>query len=67
MADKEAEILPEKMVPSAALMNAVKAAERTATDGKGPTPRKNDIPADDSGSDWEWDGTIDEEAHLGWD
>ncbi len=63
MANKESEILPEKLVSGA---SPKKADERFATDGMGPTPRKNDNP-DKSGSDWEWDGTVDEEAHLGWD
>ena len=62
MPSKESEILSKKSVPGASPQKD----ERFATDGKGPTPKKNDS-AKDSGSDWEWDGTIDEEAHLGWD
>mmetsp|Transcript_20014 Transcript_20014/g.41230 ORF Transcript_20014/g.41230 Transcript_20014/m.41230 type:complete len:145 (-) Transcript_20014:81-515(-) len=63
MADKESAILPEKSVSDA---SPKKADKRSATDGMGPTPRKNDNP-DKSDSAWEWDGTVDEEAHLGWD
>ena len=63
MANKESAILPEKSVSDA---SPKKADKRSATDGMGPTPRKNDNP-DKSDSAWEWDGTVDEEAHLGWD
>lgn len=63
MATKESEMLPEKSVSGA---SPKKADGRSATDGMGPTPRKNDN-VDRSSPEWEWDGTVDEEAHLGWD
>lgn len=37
--------------------------ERYATDGKGPTPQeppKREV----VDKDWEWDGTVDEDAHM---
>lgn len=37
--------------------------ERYATDGKGPTPR--DPPKKEAvDEDWEWDGIVDEDAHM---
>ena len=66
MAKKESAILPpEKLGTSAA--SIMKAVERSATDGKGPSPKKIDNCPNKSESDWEWDGTVDEEAHLGWE
>ena len=66
MAKKESVILPQKLDSAASIMKAV---ERSVTDGKGPSPRKKDnVPSEsDSNPDWEWDGTVDEEAHLGWE
>ena len=40
--------------------------ERYATDGKGPTPSKKPNKVTD-GLAFEWDGTVDEEAHFGLD
>ncbi|KAI2495504.1 hypothetical protein MHU86_19000 [Fragilaria crotonensis] len=40
--------------------------ERYATDGKGPTPSKKASKFTDSLA-FEWDGTVDEDAHLGLD
>ena len=40
--------------------------ERYATDGKGPTPSKKANKYTDSLA-FEWDGTVDEDAHLGLD
>ena len=40
--------------------------ERYATDGKGPTPSKKTSKFTDSLA-FEWDGTVDEDAHLGLD
>ena len=66
MAKKEAVVMPEKLDSAASIMKAV---ERSVTDGKGPSPREKDVNPNESKSDpyWEWDGTIDEEAHLGWE
>ena len=37
--------------------------ERYATDGKGPTPQE--VPKKEvMEGDWEWDGTVDEDAHM---
>lgn len=62
-ATKESAVLPEKldsgMFP--------KIDKRSVTDGKGPSPRTDKKNEHVSDSDWEWDGTVDEEAHLGWD
>jgi len=41
--------------------------ERFVTDGQGPSPRKDETKSDDSDPEWEWDGTVDEDAHMGWD
>jgi hypothetical protein len=41
--------------------------KRFVTDGQGPTPRKDEKKFDDTDSEWEWDGTVDEDAHMGWD
>jgi hypothetical protein len=39
-----------------------------ATDGKGPAPSKYNVQPKEDGKKWEWDGTVDEDAHmdLGW-
>jgi len=44
-----------------------KAGARSATDGKGPTPKESNTVAIKEEPDWEWDGTVDEDAHLGFD
>ena len=44
---------------------SVQANKFSATDGNGPTPRKSENTVENNDSDWEWDGTIDEDAHLG--
>lgn len=37
--------------------------ERYSTDGKGPTP-KQIMEEEEDDSDWEWDGTVNEDAHM---
>ena len=65
MAKKESVVVPEKLDSAASIFKAV---ERSVTDGKGPSPRKKDNdPIESKSSDWEWDGTVDEDAHMGWD
>ena len=60
------------ILPDAAHLNAfiAKASSRSVTDGKGPSPKLNipeKSPSDVNDSNWEWDGTVDEDAHLGLD
>lgn len=38
--------------------------DRFATDGKGPTPRDPPPKTEVVNEDWEWDGAIDEDAHM---
>ncbi len=65
MEKKESVVLPENLGSAASIFEAV---ERSVTDGKGPSPKKKDNdPIESKSSDWEWDGTVDEDAHLGWD
>jgi len=56
-------ITPEKLDFGASLEKADKSL---ATNGMGPTPVKKNI-SYKTDSDWEWDGIVDEEAHLGLD
>ena len=62
IAKKESTVLPEKFDLGAF---SVQTNKFSATDGNGPTPQQNKIIVEENDSDWEWDGTIDEEAHLG--
>lgn len=69
MAQAEKVVEPEKLGGSAAsIFQSVAALERFATDGKGPSPMKKDNnPSEPKSPDWEWDGIVDEDAHMGWD
>lgn len=58
-------VTPEKLDFGASLEEA---DTNLATNGMGPTPvKKNFSYKTDSDPDWEWDGIVDEEAHLGLD
>jgi len=39
----------------------------SATNGKGPTPKVTNDYVQEGGSGWQWDGIVDEDAHLGLD
>lgn len=69
MAQTEKEVEPKKLGGSAAsIFQSIAAVERFATDGKGPSPMKKDSsPSESKSPDWEWDGIVDEDAHMGWD
>ena len=62
IAKKVSTVLPEKFDLGAF---SVQANKFSATDGNGPTPKQRKNNVEENPSDWEWDGTIDEEAHLG--
>jgi hypothetical protein len=57
-------ITPEKLDFGASLE---KADKRFVTDGMGPTPVREKNVSDRADPDWEWDGIVDDEAHLGLD
>ena len=44
-----------------------KASSRSAMDGKGPLPKQINVVSDNRDGDWEWDGVVDEDAHMGLD
>ena len=60
--EKETTSVREKLDPN---IYSVQANKSSATDGNGPTPRRSKNIEEKSDSDWEWDGTVDEDAHLG--
>ncbi|VEU37357.1 unnamed protein product [Pseudo-nitzschia multistriata] len=65
--------IPEKVDAAKLFENSqlsellAKASSRSATDGLGPTPSQRSTVSNNNDSDWEWDGTVDEDAHLGLD
>mmetsp|Transcript_6883 Transcript_6883/g.16880 ORF Transcript_6883/g.16880 Transcript_6883/m.16880 type:complete len:173 (+) Transcript_6883:104-622(+) len=60
--EKETTSMREKLDPN---MYSAQANKSSATDGNGPTPRQSKNIVEKSDSDWEWDGIVDEDAHLG--
>ena len=36
----------------------------TVTNGKGPTRQQEEKKSDDTDTKWEWDGIVDEDAHI---
>lgn len=42
-------------------------SSRSATDGLGPTPMQSKNTSKNDDENWEWDGSVDEDAHLGFD
>lgn len=55
-----------ELLASMAMMSEPNLVSRFGTDGQGPSPKKKDnimnvMPTTDK---WEWDGTVDDDAHL---
>jgi hypothetical protein len=53
------------LLASIAMMPETSLVSRFVTDGQGPTPRSRDnINVKPTSDKWEWDGTVDDDAHL---
>ena len=62
--EKQSPVPPQKLNFNEILDQARK---NSATNGMGPTPRETKITVEQNELDWEWDGIVDEDAHLGLD
>ncbi|KAG7339276.1 hypothetical protein IV203_024001 [Nitzschia inconspicua] len=68
-AENEASILSAEFVMAAATLSAKSPVNRFVTDGLGPCPKSppQGSPAeasDEGNGDWEWDGVVDDNAHM---
>mmetsp|Transcript_26433 Transcript_26433/g.72692 ORF Transcript_26433/g.72692 Transcript_26433/m.72692 type:complete len:158 (-) Transcript_26433:5504-5977(-) len=65
--DHDATVLDQNSHLSSLIAKASATTSRSATDGLGPTPRQKESASNDDDKSWEWDGNVDEDAHLGLD
>jgi hypothetical protein len=65
--DEPAPSLSSEFMMAAAMMTPTSPVNRFVTDGLGPTPRKKEEKVKRLDDGFEWDGTVDEDAHLGLD
>lgn len=57
-------VLSAEFMMAAAFLSSNSPADRFVTDGLGPSPKSQPPKTEDKTDDWEWDGTVDENAHL---
>ena len=69
--NSEHDLIPSTKASTSSYTSSLESKRRYATDGQGPSPKilsVKKIPVDDgSQQTWEWDGVVDEEAHLNLD